>query len=152
MGKEIERKYLVRSIPDHLEQYPSAELEQAYLNIKPVVRIRKSGMRYELTYKGEGMLEREEYNLPLDQKSYEHLKTKADGLVLCKRRYQIPVDRYTAELDIFEGEYEGLMLVEVEFPTVEEAEQFQAPDWFGEDVTYSGRYSNSVLSQKKHFF
>ena len=53
----------------------------------------------------------------------------------------------TAELDIFEEDLKGLVIVEVEFDSVEEANAFSAPDWFGEDVTNSGKYHNSYLSQ-----
>lgn len=45
---------------------------------------------------------REEYNLPLTQEAYEHLKPKADGLVISKTRYLIPEkDGLTIELDVF---------------------------------------------------
>ena len=49
---EIERKYLVKILPDHLEQYPCRQIEQGYLSTNPVVRIRRSNDRYILTYKG----------------------------------------------------------------------------------------------------
>ena len=48
---------------------------------------------------------------------------------------------------MFHGEYEGILLAEVEFPTEEAANAYTAPDWFGEDVTYSTRYHNSTMSQ-----
>ena len=48
--------------------------------------------------------------------------------------------------NIFEGAYEGLVLAEVEFQNQEDAENFAAPEWFGEDVTFSGEYQNSRLS------
>lgn len=146
---EIERKYLLRSLPAGLEQYPHAELEQAYLCTEPVLRVRKEDDHFYFTYKGKGFLSREEYNLPLDQKAYEHLKTKADGLVLTKTRYRIPLpDSLTAELDCFHGDLEGLSLVEVEFPSVKASEEFVPPEWFGEEVTYEKGYSNSALSRR----
>lgn len=145
---EIERKFLVKSMPEDLEKYPVRLLEQGYLNTNPVVRVRRDGEGYELTYKGKGLLAREEYNLPLDEASYQHLLEKCDGLILTKRRYEIPLtEALTAELDVFEGDYTGLMLVEVEFPSEEAAKTFQPPAWFGEDVTLSGKYANSRLSQ-----
>ena len=52
-----------------------------------------------------------------------------------------------AELDIFEGELAPLILAEVEFPDEDSAFSFIPPDWFGEDVTFSGKYHNSFLSQ-----
>lgn len=145
---EIERKYLVRVLPDQLENYPCRILEQGYLNTNPVVRIRRDNDKYELTYKSAGLMTRQEYNLPLNQKSYEHLLTKIDGRLIQKKRYMIPLSSgLTAELDIFEGSLAPLKLVEVEFPTEDDANAFTAPDWFGEDVTFSGKYHNSYLSR-----
>ena len=54
------------------------------------MRIRKSNDNYYLTYKSKGLLAREEYNLPLTKEAYEHLKPKADGIVISKIRYVIP--------------------------------------------------------------
>ena len=145
---EIERKYLVRKLPENLEQYNKKKIAQGYLCTEPVVRIRRSNDDYYMTYKGDGLMVREEYNLPLTQEAYEHLRPKIDGLLIAKTRYLIPLDnKLTAELDVFEEDLNGLVIVEVEFNTVEEANAFHAPDWFGEDVTNSGTYHNSYLSQ-----
>lgn len=146
---EIERKYLIHAIPFDLSQYPSLEIEQAYLNTDPVIRIRKQNSDYFLTYKSKGLMAREEYNLPLNETSYQHLLKKADGNILTKTRYLIPLENtYTIELDIFHGKFKGLMLAEVEFPSIEAAEHFTPPDYFGEDVTFSKDYHNSTLSLK----
>lgn len=145
---EIERKYLLRSLPEHLESYPYKQIEQGYLNTEPVVRIRRSDDIYTLTYKGKGLMVREEYNLPLNTESFAHLKEKIDGRLIKKRRYLIPFDdRHTIELDIFEGDLAPLQLAEVEFATEEEANSFVPPAWFGEDVTFSTKYHNSRLSR-----
>ncbi len=144
---EIERKYLVRALPDNLEQYPHRNLEQGYLSTSPVVRVRKDDNKYELTYKSKGLMIRQEYNLPLTKEAYEHLSTKIDGRLITKKRYCIPYGRYTIELDIFEDELAPLILAEVEFSTEEEANTFTPPHWFGEDVTFSSHYHNSYLSQ-----
>lgn len=147
---EIERKYLITNPPDSYSSYPCHFIEQGYLATDPVVRIRKEDDDYYLTYKAKGLMVREEYNLPLTAASYEHLLQKADGNILTKRRYLIPLegsDYLTIELDIFEGKFEGLILAEVEFPTKEDAENFVPPAWFGKDVTFSGEYQNSKLSR-----
>lgn len=145
---EIERKYLVRKLPENLEQYNKKKIAQGYLCTEPVVRIRRSNDDYYMTYKGDGLMVREEFNLPLTQEAYEHLRPKIDGLLIAKTRYLIPLDnKLTAELDVFEEDLNGLVIVEVEFNTIEEANAFHAPDWFGEDVTNSGKYHNSYLSQ-----
>ncbi|MDO4491972.1 MAG: CYTH domain-containing protein [Lachnospiraceae bacterium] len=145
---EIERKYLIHQLPENLEQYPSHKIEQGYLNTNPVVRIRQSDDEYYLTYKGGGLLAREEYNLPLTEEAYLHLRPKADGIVLSKRRYLIPLtEKLTIELDVFDTPYRGLILAEVEFEDMESALSFTPPQWFGEDVTLSGIYQNSLLSR-----
>lgn len=147
---EIERKFLISKLPPNVETYPSQLLEQAYLCTEPVVRVRRSDDTYTLTYKSKGLMSREEYNLPLTPESYEHLKTKADGNIIRKKRYRIPFDsRLTIELDVFAAPFEGLLLAEVEFSSEEEALAFSAPAWFGEEVTWSTDYHNSTLSQKK---
>ena len=87
---EIERKYLVSGIPDNIDSYPCRFIEQGYLNTAPVVRVRRDNDNYYLTYKGGGMMAREEYNLPLNKEAYEHLIKKADGNIITKKRYEIP--------------------------------------------------------------
>jgi adenylate cyclase len=146
---EIERKYLIKTLPEDLAQYPYKEIEQGYLNTDPVVRIRRSNDTYTLTYKGKGLMVREEYNLPLTKEAFCHLKEKIDGRLITKRRYLIPLPpHYTIELDVFSGDLAPLQLAEVEFETEEEANSFIPPSWFGEDVTFSKKYHNSTLSQK----
>lgn len=147
---EIERKYLIKKPLEHYEQYPFHQIEQAYLCTDPVVRIRRQDEEYWLTYKSKGLLSREEYNLPLNAGAYEHLRAKADGTVLTKRRYLIPIvgTELIIELDVFEGKYEGLILAEVEFEDEKSAHEFCPPPWFGRDVTFSGEYQNSRLSMQ----
>ncbi len=148
---EIERKFLISSLPEQLEKYPMCLMEQAYLCREPVLRVRREECKEEkkfiLTYKSKGLLEREEYNLPLDENSYQHLRAKADGRWITKKRYQIPEkDGLCIELDVFEGELAGLVMAEVEFPDKEAAEAYHAPEWFGKEVTYDPAYHNSNLS------
>lgn len=145
---EIERKYLIDQIPVNLNDYTCLLIEQGYLNTAPVVRVRRQNDDFYLTYKSGGLMAREEYNLPLNAEAYSHLIQKADGIIIRKRRYLIPLTKkLTIELDVFEGAYEGLILAEVEFESVEDADAFTPPEWFGEDVTYSTKYHNSTLSK-----
>ena len=147
---EIERKYLLKTLPD-LKTYEFHKIEQAYLCTSPVVRVRREDETYYMTYKGGGMMAREEYNLPLNQESYQHLKEKADGNVIGKTRYLIPLEKegLVAEVDVFDPPFAPLILAEVEFETEEQANAFEAPEWLGEDVTFDGRYHNSYMSTMK---
>ncbi len=163
---EIERKFIPKYLPDHLEDYSYHEIEQGYLCTNPTIRIRKMDDSYFLTYKGSGMMAHEEHEMPLTQEAYLHLRKKTDGMLITKRRYLIPFQAkdaasapapahtqvpsaasYTIELDLFREALDGITLAEVEFSSIEEAESFIPPDWFGEDVTYDGRYHNSAMSR-----
>lgn len=154
---EIERKFTVKQLPENLEQYQKKEIEQAYICSKPTIRARKSNDEYILTYKSRlGMKASEnataraceEVELPLTQKAYEHLKEKADGSVISKTRYIIPIENNRKiELDVFHGYLEGLMFAEIEFESEEEASSYVMPEWFLEDVTFDHRYSNAVMTR-----
>ena len=143
---EIERKFLIKDMPD-LSKYEYHDIEQAYVLTSPVIRARRKDSSYILTVKGQGKMAREEFELPLSEESFEQLKSKTDGIVITKRRYLIPYEKYTIELDIFGGTLTGLNMAEVEFTSVEEAENFVAPEWFAEDVTEDTSYHNSNMSR-----
>lgn len=145
---EIERKFLIKNLPAQLETYPFHLIEQGYLNTDPVVRVRREDDTFYLTYKGKGYLAREEYNLPLNETAYTHLLSKADGKVITKKRYLIPTDNgLTIELDVFLEAFQGLLLAEVEFESLDQAKAYLPPEWFGLEVTEDYHYSNSCLSQ-----
>ena len=158
---EIERKFIIDKLPENLEQYPYRRIEQAYLNVDPVIRVRREDDEYYMTYKGSGMLAREESNLPLTAAAYNHLVRKADGNVISKKRYLIPLlhpqvvpgapvppDGYSLliELDVFDDPFAPLVMAEVEFGSKEAAETFLPPDWFGKEVTYCREYHNSYMA------
>jgi len=159
---EIERKFLITRLPADLSSYRHLVIQQAYLNTDPVLRIRRQDNDYYLTYKGKGLMAREEYNLPLNEQAYYHLLDKADGIIISKKRYLIPIvepafaDGYTVpvkpidlkiELDIFDPPLAPLIIAEVEFPDEETANAFLPPPWLGKDVTNDPKYHNSNLSK-----
>ena len=161
---EIERKFTVKNLPENLEKYPCHIIEQAYLNTDPVVRVRRQDDEYYMTYKSRGLLSREEYNLPLNETSYYHLRDKADGNVISKKRYVIPIAEpaFTSdypesidqislyvELDLFDAPFAPLVIAEVEFPSEEMANAFLPLDWFDQDVTNDPAYHNSNMSRRK---
>lgn len=147
---EIERKFLVDHLPENLEQYESALLEQGYISTDPTLRIRRHNDRYIFTCKGKGKLCREEFELEITESSFLHLKTKVEGNWIKKKRYFIPYENnLTIELDIFDEPFAPLVYAEVEFPDEATANSFIPPQWFGKDVTLLPGYSNGALSHKK---
>lgn len=152
INMEIEKKFLVKKMPD-LSLYEYKEISQGYLNENdPVLRIRKFDNDYYLTYKFNKGKNKDinvalEYELEITKEAFEHLKTKTDGKMINKRRYFIPLnDGLTCELDVFD---DGLVLAEVEFKNEEDAIKFVKPDWFLEDVTFDEKYRNSYMTLKK---
>ena len=166
---EIERKFLVDGLPASLDKFLKVEMEQAYICTEPVLRIRREGDEYFLTYKSGGLMKREEYNMPLDKAGYEKLLLKKEGRVITKTRDYIPVNELkewyrshepalcnkrsvgngrVCELDIFHGEYEGLVLAEIEFSSEAQANAFEMLKCFTEDVTFEAKYHNSLMAMQ----
>lgn len=143
---EIERKFLVKELPELLD-CANKKITQAYISTDPVIRIRKMDNAYALTVKSHGSMVREEFELPITQEQYESLWNKIDYSPIEKVRYFIPLSGgLVAELDIYHGHLEGLMTVEVEFSSKSQAQNFEVPSWFGEDITLDNRYKNNNLS------
>lgn len=146
-GYEIERKFLINELPP-LENYKNEHIIQAYVSVEPEIRIRKKGNKYFLTEKsGHGIL-RKELEKEISEKEFLDALPKAQNRVLTKTRYYIPYEKYTIELDMYEGKNEGLAVCEVEFDSLEEANNFTPPSWFGKDVSNDKNYKNKVLAQK----
>jgi adenylate cyclase len=147
--REIERKFLVRKLPEDLATYPSTEISQGYLVSTDdglQVRLRKQGEQYSLTYKrGLGNV-REEREVALTAEQFATLWPATEGKRLVKTRYEIPLGERIVEIDLYGGQHEGLIVAEVEFDDEQSAINFQPPDWLGDDVTGDPRYSNQLLA------
>jgi adenylate cyclase len=144
---EIERKFLIHTLPPGLERYPVTPIRQWYISREPVIRIRDAGGEYFLTVKSKGDLSRMEHELPLTEPEFQNLLPLATTHPIEKKRYRIPLSAsLTAELDVFSGHHQELVLVEVEFASEAEANAFSPPDWFGEDVTKDPQYKNNNLA------
>ena len=146
---EIERKFLLKTLPD-LSKAQKTYIHQGYLthaDDSVEIRLRQKDKQYFITVKsGAGMVwgERE---ISIDQKQFETLWPDTQGKRIEKHRWTNQLDTgQTFELDIFMGELEPLVVVEVEFPSTQQAENFQAANWFGTEVTDDKRYKNKALA------
>jgi adenylate cyclase len=142
MGREIERKFLVRkeNLPQQLPE--GDELEQGYLSVDPTVRVRlvtgREGTRHaELTVKGKGTLSRLEFNYPIPPEDAEAL------LALCARSLR-KVRRKLGRFELDHFRERDLWLAEIELS--DERERFDRPPWLGEEVTGDPQYANSRLA------
>ncbi len=149
---EIERKFLIKDNAFDLDSYDYVEIQQAYISTSPVIRVRKrcsskGKEEYILTVKSKGMLSRQEFELSLEPTDYEKLLTKAEGNIITKRRYIIPLeDGLTLELDYFKDLFQSLVMGEIEFKSEEEAKKYNLPEFIVKEVTFDKRYHNSNMS------
>ena len=146
MAQEIERKFLVAG--EFLELARSSmHLVQGYIATgRRTVRVRIADEGAWLTIKGpsrDGGLSRYEWETKIAAKEAFELLNLREGALIEKRRYYIDYEGHTFEVDIFEGENEGLVLAEVELNSVDE--EFARPAWLGREVTGIRRYYNSHL-------
>jgi CYTH domain-containing protein len=146
MGKEIERKFLLKS--DAWRGLAEGTMyRQGYLNSakERTVRIRTVGSKAFLTIKGltVGATRSEyEYEIPLDECN-AMLDTLAEKPLIEKKRYKISKGGLTWEIDEFFGDNKGLIVAEVELASEEQT--FEKPEWVGEEVTGDPRYFNANL-------
>jgi CYTH domain-containing protein len=143
---EIERKFLVDRLPD-MSEVEAAAIEQGYLALgEDEVRVRRAEGRGVLTVKRGGGLAREEAEVELNDDQLQSLWPLTEGRRLRKRRHLLPVDGLTAEVDVYEGDLEGLIVAEVEFDSERSARAFEAPEWLGREVTGDPAYLNERLA------
>lgn len=145
MAIEIERKWVAESAPDGLGQH----LRQGYLAVDGdvTVRLRITDAAAMLTVKAGAGMARTEVEVELDQADADSLWAHTDGRI-DKERCRLSLDGgLVAEIDRYHGDLNGLITVEVEFASEEEAAAFEAPAWFGREVTGDHRWSNASLSR-----
>ena len=152
MGREVEKKYLVRSDGWRKRVKTGTPYRQGYLCMDPgrSVRVRAAGDRGFLTVKGksEGAGRDEfEYPIPVDD-AEQMLRTLCVQPLIEKTRYIIPAGDLKWEIDEFEGQNKGLLLAEIELS--EGSREPEKPDWAGEEVTGDPRYYNLELVRRPY--
>ncbi len=151
---EYERTYLVKTLPVDLEEAPSKILVDVYFPrsaAHPTLRLRQKGDKYELTKKNKpdpnDASTQIETTVDLTREEFESM-AKGDGKVVRKRRYYYDYKGQIAEIDVFEGELKGLVLVDFEFKSREELLEFEKPDFCLVDVTQEEPLAGGMLAGK----
>jgi adenylate cyclase len=150
-GVEIERKFLVRGLPNELE-HGGELIQQGYLafgNEGLEVRVRRLGERAFLTVKKGAGRTRLEEEFSIGEDRFARLWPLTEGCRVEKVRHRIGLgDHLVAEVDVYRGDLDGLVTVDVEFPSEADADRFAAPEWFGAEVTDDARYRNQRLARE----
>jgi adenylate cyclase len=149
MGKEIERKFLVKG-NFKKNAISSNRIKQGYLSsvMERIVRVRIMDEQAFITVKGrtdDSGMSRYEWEMEIDKTEAEDLLKLCESGIIDKTRYLIEFDKHTWEVDEFYGENEGLLVAEIELRV--ENEKFQIPNWVGEEVTGEDKYYNAMLRQ-----
>jgi CYTH domain-containing protein len=144
MGKEIERKFLVKERT--WRQAKGTQYRQGYLNStkERIVRVRTIDGKGYLTIKGltVGASRMEfEYEIPLQDAN--ELLNICEKPLIEKIRYTVEDGGMVWEIDEFAGDNQGLIVAEVELDS--EDQPFHKPNWIGKEVTGDPRYFNSNL-------
>ena len=147
-GTEIERKFLVDELPPDLDWLDERPLRQGYVALDgdTEVRVRDDAGAWRLTVKHGGGLRRVEEDMEIDARRGAALWSLTEGRRVEKRRRRIAYGGALLEVDVFEGDLEGLIVAEVEFDDEGAAAAFAPPGWFGREVTEDPAYKNRELA------
>ncbi|MBQ9659572.1 MAG: hypothetical protein IJV31_12630 [Clostridia bacterium] len=154
---EIEKKYKVKRLPENLEKYEHKTIEQSYLNkggssIRLRKFIKENEIRCVFSKKvrvEKGSIEYRENNIELPENIYQDLLEAKEGRTILKTRYIIPLeDGLKVELDMFHDFFEGVCVAEIEFNSIEQANNYKIPDWLGEELTGENKMTNAYMATK----
>ncbi len=163
MNKEIERKFAIKYLPKDLKIENIVYIKQAFIYKDNLTLIRIRNIKenypentqvYIYTLKTKGDIKdksnignRYEIENEISKEEFENLIKNKISNIIEKTRIKIPIgNNLKAEIDIYYDYLEGMLTLEVEFPNEELANNFQKPDWFGEELGYK-TLSNRKLSQ-----
>ena len=147
MAQEIERKFRVANDDWRAMATSSSSLKQGYLSssAEATVRVRLEDNLGTVTIKSKtNGITRNEFEYAIPSQEAKELLMLCSGPLIEKIRYRIPQENHTWEIDVFEGDNDGLIIAEIELTSDED--YFAKPQWLGEEVSGDSRYYNSNLA------
>lgn len=154
---ELELTYLAKTLPKEIKGVKPIEMIDLYIPktgiAHPTLRLRKKGDSYELTKKSpvnsSDSSEQYEHTIKLNKLEYNALQ-KAGGRIVEKDRYQVYINEYQAEVDVFKGKLAGLVLIDFEFATKDEKNAFLAPSICLKEITQEQWCAGGYLAGKSY--
>jgi len=146
---EIERKFIVSQLPEGLlKKVVGEEIKQGYLILKNQreLRIRQRKNQCWMTLKEGSGLERFEQECQIPDEQFKMLWPLTEGKRVEKTRYLVESGGHMFEIDIFSGTLAPLLILEVEFSSVEASQKFRVPDFVKKEVTEDKNYKNAALA------
>lgn len=148
MAQEIEKKFLVKSDAFKVQASKKTRIMQAYLSSvsERTVRVRIKGDKGFITIKGIGNASgasRYEWEKEIPKEEVEELLKICEPGIIDKIRYEVKNGPFKFEVDEFYGDNIGLTVAEIELTS--ETDNFDKPEWLGDEVTGIKKYYNSML-------
>jgi CYTH domain-containing protein len=150
-AREVERKFRLPALPDPRLLGAGVSVAQGYLPVDPAeMRIRQKGERYYLTVKGDGDVDRAEWETEVPRWVFDRLWPQTAARQVHKTRYSVAHAGLVLEIDEYHGGLAGLVTLECEFPTLDAATTFVLPDWAraAEEVSSDARFKNRRLAER----
>ena len=150
MAKEIERKFLLRELPAAATEVKPLAVEQGYITLGAdgrEVRLRAAAGLFWLTVKSEGEMERQEYEIQISEQQFNTLWPLTEGRRIQKRRYVLSISGHQVEIDQYDLPLKGLLVAEVEFPSLKAAKAYTKEPWMGREATHLNFLKNKNLLQ-----
>jgi len=151
---ELEKTYLAKELPD-LSNAKHKDMLDVYIpkdSVHPTLRLRKNGNEYEMTKKepiDNDPSKQLEQTIPLTKSEFEELSQLA-GKRVHKKRYLFEHKGRIAEIDVFLGGLEGLVLIDFEFEKEEEKDSFKMPDFCLVDITQEVFVAGGMICGKSY--
>jgi CYTH domain-containing protein len=151
---ELELTYLAKTLPTNLKDCPSKRIVDLYVDNgtdHSDLRIRQSGDKYEITRKvpveGTDSSKQLETTIVLNEVEFESF-SKTTSRRVGKRRYFFDYNGRTAEFDVFEGDLDGLVVIDFEFEEEKEKDSFKMPVFCLAEITQEKFIAGGVLAGK----
>lgn len=148
--KEIERKFLLEKIPENIYIVEKQIIEQFYICSENdiITRVRKIDNNYNIGFKQGKGIERREKEISISEVEFDELRKFNFEKRIKKHRHFSKYENLIIQIDEFRDKHEGLIMAEIEFENLEQAENFTPPNWFGKEVTDDIKYTNAWLSKQ----
>lgn len=158
MVLEIERKFILHNL-SVLESLNSDgvgvlqnEIVQIYTKITPLneTRFRKIGDKFFTTQKyGKGLV-RQEIESETTQEMFEIALENSIAMPIKKNRFSFKINNLPCNIDVYNDMLEGLITLEIEFLTEQDARNFVIPNFIKNsikaEITDDERYKNKNLA------
>ena len=147
-NREIERKFHVREYPVEYYEHSGTGIIQGYAADGFRFREEADAVHTRTRKSGTG-IDREEIEerIPADEFRKAFAETEGRRIKKLRTRVHLP-NGLTAEIDDYLGHLTGFRTVEVEFQSVDEANAFVPPEWFGVELTGDRRFANSSMAAR----